>query len=82
MSNAGSVRAYGLTVEVGTLHKNSLIRLLRNDKIIEENMKLAALRHFKKEVTEIKEGNDCGLSFVQPYQIIKGDVIECYKTEQ
>lgn len=76
------MRAYGLTVDEGVIQKNSLIRLIRQGKVIEENMKLAGLRHFKKEVTEIKEGNECGLSFVQNYPIIKGDVIESYSIEE
>jgi translation initiation factor IF-2 len=56
--------------------------MVRNGKIVEDNMKLAGLRSFKKEVSEVKEGNECGLSFVSTYQIIKGDVLEFYKMNE
>lgn len=76
------MRAYGLTVDQGIANKNARIRMVRNGKIVEDNMKLAGLRSFKKEVSEVKEGNECGLSFVSTYQIIKGDVLEFYKMNE
>ena len=80
--NLETVRAYGLTADTGILNKNARVRLVRNNKVIEDNLKLAGLRSFKKEVSEVKEGNECGLSFVNTYPIIKGDILEFYKSNQ
>lgn len=73
-----TIRAYGLEVEEGIISKNRKIRALRNGKILFDNMSLAGLRSFKKEVTEVRSGQECGLSFVQNYTLQKGDTIECY----
>ena len=72
------IRAYGLNVDEGILGKSKKIRLIRNKKILYDNMKLAGLRSFKKEVNEVKAGSECGLSFIESYDIIKGDIIESY----
>ena len=77
-----TVRAYGLTVEDGVLNKAKRLRLLRNKKVIYDNMKLAGLRHFKKEVNEVKAPSECGLSFIDVYDIIKGDIVECYEPKE
>jgi translation initiation factor IF-2 len=43
---------------------------------------LASLKHFKDDVREVKEGNECGLS-VQNYNDVKeGDILEFYQVEE
>lgn len=40
---------------------------------------LDTLRHFKKDVTEIRKGSDCGLSFEDYDQLAVGDLVQSYK---
>lgn len=75
------MKAYGLGVEEGVIEKEFDYRLIRNDKIIEENMRLASLKSFSKEVDRVRAGNECGISFLQEYEIQKNDLLECYTEE-
>lgn len=42
-----------------------------------DGLKLASLKHFAKEVELIKAGNECGMSFIGDFDLIKGDILEC-----
>ena len=44
---------------------------------------LATLKHHQKEVDEVKEGTECGMSLANYEDIKEGDLIECFeiKTE-
>lgn len=42
-----------------------------------DGLKLASLKSFAKEVDMIKSGNDCGISFLGDFELIKGDIVEC-----
>lgn len=66
----------------GLINKNSLYRIMRGDAVAFDHMRLAGLRSFKKEVNEVKSGNECGLSFVETYAIQKGDVLESYSVKK
>jgi translation initiation factor IF-2 len=56
-------------------------RLLRDHVVVHEG-KLASLRRFKDDVSEVKTGLECGISF-ERYQDIKvGDMIEIFSVER
>ncbi len=44
--------------------------------------KVAMLRHFKDEVTEVRDMQEFGISFVDFEDFQEGDVIECYAMEE
>ncbi|KAG5438739.1 hypothetical protein PCANB_002459 [Pneumocystis canis] len=70
----------GCTVINGVINKNENIRVLRDQKIIWEG-KLKSLRHIKKEMNEIKEGNECGMNFDKWSDFLEGDIVQTYTKE-
>ena len=71
----------GCMVTNGVIRKNSIIKLVRDGKIILEG-KLGSLKRFKDDVKEVKQGYDCGLT-IENYNDVKiGDVIEVYTMKE
>jgi translation initiation factor IF-2 len=57
------------------------VRLLRDNRVILEG-KIGSLRHFKNDVSEVRQGFECGIG-IDKFQDVKvGDVIEAFKTER
>ncbi len=71
----------GCMVTNGVVKRNSIIKLVRDGKIIFEG-KLGSLKRFKDDVKEVKQGFDCGIT-IDNYNDIKiGDVIEVYMMKE
>lgn len=71
----------GSYVVDGVVERNSLVRLLRDNRVVYEG-KMASLRRFKDDVKEVAAGYECGIG-IEGYNDIKnGDIIEIYKLEQ
>ncbi|NTU59718.1 MAG: translation initiation factor IF-2, partial [Deltaproteobacteria bacterium] len=71
----------GCRVTQGVVQRSARLRVLRDSVVIYEGQ-LASLKHFKDDVREVKEGNECGLS-IQNYNDIKeGDILEFYTQEE
>jgi translation initiation factor IF-2 len=56
-------------------------RLLRDNVVIHEG-RIASLRRFKDDVSEVKSGFECGIAFDGFNDIRVGDVIECHTLER
>ncbi|BBY79075.1 hypothetical protein MPUL_02330 [Mycolicibacterium pulveris] len=68
----------GCLVTSGVVRRNAKARLLRDNVVVAENLTVASLRREKDDVTEVREGYECGLTLT--YSDIKeGDVIETYE---
>ncbi len=68
----------GCLVTSGTIRRNSKARLLRDNVVVSENLTVQSLRREKDDVTEVRDGYECGLTL--SYSDIKeGDVIETYE---
>jgi translation initiation factor IF-2 len=68
----------GCLVTSGTIRRNSKARLLRDNVVVTENVTVQSLRREKDDVTEVRDGYECGLTL--SYSDIKeGDVIETYE---
>ncbi|MGB0954285.1 MAG: translation initiation factor IF-2, partial [Planctomycetota bacterium] len=65
----------GCRVTDGSIKRASNARLIRDGKIIYQ-APLASLRHFKDDVREVAEGNDCGIKIENFEDMKVGDVIE------
>ena len=65
----------------GKFIRNSLVRLLRDGRIVYEG-KLGSLKRFKDDAKEVASGYECGLSIENFNDIKIGDVIEAYSIEQ
>jgi len=68
----------GCLVTSGIIRRNSKARLLRDNVVVVETMTVQSLRREKDDVTEVRDGYECGLTL--SYSDIKeGDVIETYE---
>ncbi len=72
----------GCYVTSGTIERNALIRVTREDIVIENDRKLSQLKRFKDDAKEVRSGLECGM-LIDGYDDIRvGDVLECYKTQE
>src|ERR1700761_34926 len=68
----------GCLVTSGVVRRNAKARLLRDNIVVSENLTVQSLRREKDDVTEVREGYECGLTLT--YSDIKeGDIIESYE---
>jgi translation initiation factor IF-2 len=68
----------GCLVTSGIVRRNAKARLLRDNIVVAENLTVASLRREKDDVTEVRDGYECGLTLT--YSDLKeGDVIETYE---
>jgi translation initiation factor IF-2 len=79
ISKVGTVA--GCLVNEGTITRDSQVRLLR-DNIVVHTGKIDALKRFKNDVSEVKNGFECGISLVGYQDIKEGDVIEAFVMER
>jgi translation initiation factor IF-2 len=71
----------GCYVTEGSIGRTSQIRLLRDNRVIYEG-KVGSLRRFKDDVSEVKQGFECGIG-LDRYQDVKvGDILEAYQIEK
>ncbi|MGH9399799.1 MAG: translation initiation factor IF-2, partial [Thermoanaerobaculia bacterium] len=71
----------GCYVTEGTIPRTAQARLLRDNRVIYEG-KVASLRRFKDDVSEVKQGFECGIG-LEKYQDVKvGDIIEAFQVEK
>ena len=71
----------GCMVVDGLIPRSAQVRLLRDNRVIFEG-KIASLRHFKNDVSEVRQGFECGIGIERFQDIKKGDVIEAFKVEK
>ena len=71
----------GCFVSEGKVAKNAEVRLLRDNVVILTG-KVGSLRRFKDDVSEVKNGTECGIGIANYNDIKVGDVIEFFVTER
>ncbi len=71
----------GCHVIDGVIPRSALIRLLRDNRVIYEG-KIASLRRFKDDVSEVRSGFDCGIGIDRFQDVKPGDIIEAYLKEE
>jgi translation initiation factor IF-2 len=77
VSKVGTIA--GCLVVEGNILRTAKARLLRDNVVVWEGS-LTSLKRFKDDVSEVKNGFECGIG-LERYQDIKlGDVIEAYRT--
>ena len=68
----------GCLVTSGVIRRNAKARLLRDNIVVADNLTVSSLRREKDDVTEVRDGYECGLTLT--YSDLKeGDVIETYE---
>jgi len=76
---AGTVA--GCMVIDGTIRRNARARLIR-DAVVSWEGNIASLRRFKDDVSEVREGFECGISLENFNDVKVGDQIEAYIVER
>jgi translation initiation factor IF-2 len=84
ISKVGTVA--GCYVTQGVIERSSKVRIIREGVVIfpppERTVGLEALKRFKDDVREVREGFECGIKLAGFDDIKVGDVIEAYRVEQ
>ena len=68
----------GCMVVEGVIRRNSPIRVLRDNVVIYEGA-LESLRRFKEDVSEVKNGTECGIGVKNYNDVQPGDQIEVFE---
>jgi translation initiation factor IF-2 len=71
----------GCLVRSGTITRNSKARIIRDGVVISDNLTVESLRRFKDDVTEVREGYECGIG-VGYNDIRIEDVIETFEMRE
>jgi translation initiation factor IF-2 len=71
----------GSIVRSGTINRGSKARLVRDGVVVSESLTVDSLRRFKEDVTEVREGYECGVG-IGYNDIHIGDVIETYEMRE
>ena len=72
----------GVIIRDGLITRKSKARILRDGKLITENLNIASLRRFKDDVSELKDGFEGGISFDDFNDLKVEDVIETYELRE
>ena len=71
----------GCIVRSGLITRGSKARLIRDGVVVSENLTVDSLRRFKDDVTEVREGYECGIG-IGYSDINVGDTIETYEMRE
>ena len=71
----------GSYVTSGTIDRKARARVIR-DGIVVYDGEISSLKRFKDDVSEVKDGLECGIGIANFNDVKVGDLIECYKVEE
>jgi len=71
----------GCHVVEGVVPRGAGVRLVRDGKVVYEG-KMASLKRFKDDASEVRAGFDCGIGLERFQDVKPGDVIEAYVKEE
>jgi translation initiation factor IF-2 len=74
-------RVAGCRVLNGTIERNSLIRIIRDQRVLNE-YKIASLKRGKDDSKEVREGMECGIRLDGFDDVKEGDMFEAIKIEE
>lgn len=72
----------GSLVRSGTIVRNSKARVLRNGKVVGDNLTIESLKRFKDDATEVREGFECGVGLGSYNDLQVDDVIETWEMRE
>jgi translation initiation factor IF-2 len=79
ISKVGTIA--GCLVVDGSITRDSSVRVLR-DNVVTFTGKLASLKRFKDDASEVRSGLECGIAISNFNDIKPGDVLEAFATER
>ncbi|WP_406816324.1 translation initiation factor IF-2 [Mycobacterium sp. M23085] len=71
----------GCMISSGVVRRNAKARLLRDNIVVTDNLSITSLRREKDDVTEVREGFECGMTLGYS-DLREGDIIESYELVQ
>ena len=71
----------GSIVRSGTIKRGTKARLVRDGVVVADNLEIASLRREKDDVTEVREGYECGITLGHK-DIAEGDIIETWEMRE
>ncbi|MGO2031129.1 MAG: translation initiation factor IF-2, partial [Glutamicibacter ardleyensis] len=66
----------------GTIKRNTKARLVRDGKVVGDNLNIDSLRREKDDVTEVREGFECGIGLGSFNDVKEGDIIETFEMRE
>jgi translation initiation factor IF-2 len=72
----------GCLVQSGEIRRNTKARVIRDGAVVADNISIAGLRRFKDDVTEVREGFECGINLGNFQDIKVEDVIETFEMRE
>ena len=72
----------GTLVRSGEIRRNSKARLIRDGAVVADNLTVTSLKRFKEDVTEVREGYECGIGLGSFNDIKIDDVIETFELRE
>jgi translation initiation factor IF-2 len=72
----------GSIVRSGEIRRGSRARITRNGVVVSESVEIAGLRRFKDDVTEVREGFECGINLGSFNDLQIGDLIATYEMRE
>ena len=78
---SGKLVIAGSFVTEGKVNRGAQVRVLREKEVVFTG-KLISLKRFKDDVSEVKNGLDCGIGIDGYNQVAEGDLLEFFTTEK
>jgi translation initiation factor IF-2 len=72
----------GSIVRSGEIRRGAKARITRDGVVVAENVDIAGLRRFKDDVTEVREGFECGINLGSFNDLQIGDLIATYEMRE
>ncbi|MDR3068014.1 MAG: translation initiation factor IF-2, partial [Cellulomonas sp.] len=72
----------GSLVRSGEIRRGAKARVLRGGKVIGDNLTIDSLKRFKDDVTEVREGYECGIGLGSYNDITVDDVVETFEMRE
>ncbi|WP_211240008.1 translation initiation factor IF-2, partial [Promicromonospora kroppenstedtii] len=72
----------GSVVRSGVIRRNAKARVLRNGTVVGDNLSIESLRREKDDVTEVREGFECGIGLGSFNDVTEGDTIETFEMRE
>ena len=79
ISKVGTVA--GCYVSDGAIHRNDQIRVMRDGEVVHTG-RIEALKRFKNDAGEVKNGLECGISLAGFHSVQVGDTLEAFVMER
>ena len=72
----------GCLVQSGDIKRNSKARVIRDGAVVADGVAIAGLRRFKDDVTEVREGFECGINLGNFQDVKVDDIIETFEMRE